>query len=76
MTSMTFKMIVFEKKERFFIILPFFSFVEKLTFPIIERSHTTLLAFDESSTEHNLSSKIWLYGSVFDSVFLQNFVTP
>ena len=58
MAFMTLKIIVFEK-YKFYLILPFFSFVLLIPVLIKERSHTALLAFEEGSIEH-------IYGAKYD----------
>ena len=67
---MTLKIIVVEKHNSISEFSPVFrSFVNCLPCLINERSHTTLLAFEEGKTEHMFRGRKWLYG--FDSVFSQ-----
>ena len=70
MVFMTLNTIVFEKCKIIHNFALFSLFLSHLI-PIFinERLHTTILASEEGSNEHELREKIWLYG--FDSVFSQ-----
>ena len=70
MAFMTLEVILFRKKIKSYLLLPFFVYL--LPILINERPYTTLSVSEECAIKHILRAKIWLYG--FDSVFWQ--VTP
>ena len=65
---MSLEVIFFRKKNKFYLMLPFFVFL--LPVFIIERSHNTLSVFAEGAMEQILRAKVWLYG--FESIFWKN----
>ena len=73
MAFITLKKFLFETIKKSHLILPFFLFfVFLLPILIIERSHTTLIAFQEGSIKKILRGYMCLYG--FDTVFSHDLI--
>ena len=67
---MSWEIILFREKDKYYLVLIFFFFVYLLPDFINERSHNTLSVFEEGAIKHILRAKVWHYG--FESVFWQN----